>query len=28
MRHVDRAGNLITLATQDCHPIHASNFST
>jgi hypothetical protein len=25
LRRVDRADNLAALATQDCHPIHASN---
>jgi hypothetical protein len=27
LRGVDQANNLTALATQDCHPIHASNFS-
>jgi hypothetical protein len=27
LRGVDRADNLAALATQDCHPIHASNSS-
>jgi hypothetical protein len=27
LRGVDRADNLTALATQDCHPIHVSNYS-